>query len=272
MNKFYVYQIKNKVNNKVYIGSTSNVNKRWDTHLRRLDNNKHHSHYLQNAWNKYGKNCFIFEILETLQSKKEMLDCEQKWLDKTLCFDKENGYNTCKVAGSPLGHKHTEEAKQKISARMKGKNHPFYGKTLSEAHKIRISNSNIGKIAWNKDVPASDEERLRLKQIRSEQTIIHSEQTKNKIRDKLMGHKVLEETKQKLRKVNLGKKLSDETKDKIRKALKESPTKAKLNLQQVSQIRELLKSSTYSQKQIADLFNVKQSTISAIKRNKIWRE
>lgn len=273
MDKFYVYQIKNKINNKIYIGSTSNLNKRWDTHIRRLNNNKHHSRYLQNAWNKYGKDCFVFEILETFQSKKEMLDCEQKWLNKTLCYDKENGYNTCKVAGSPLGHRHTEEAKQKISVRMKGKNHPLYGKTLSDAHKAKISSSNIGKIAWNKGIPASQKERLRLKQMRSERiSKPHSEETKNKIKNKLVGHKVSEDTKEKLRKANLHKKLSEETKDKVRKAHKENPPKAKLNVQQVIQIREMLEASSYTQKQIADLFNVKQCTISAIKHNKVWRE
>lgn len=273
MIKFYVYQIKNKVNNKVYIGSTSNLNKRWDTHRRRLNNNKHHSNYLQNAWNKYGEGCFVFEILETLQSKKEMLDSEQRWLDKTLCYDKENGYNTCKVAGSPLGHKHTEEAKQKISARMKGEKHPFYNKTLSSQHKARIGSSNTGKIAWNKGLPVSEKERLRLKQIRAEQiTKPHSEETKNKISEKLMGHVVSEKTKEKLRIANTGKRLSEELKKKLSQIQREKHSAAKLTMEQVTLIRQLLEKKEHSQSEIAKMFSISQATVSAIKRNKLWSE
>jgi group I intron endonuclease len=273
MNTFVVYQIKNKIDNKIYVGSTNNISKRWHTHRKKLSTNKHHSPYLQNAWNKYGEDCFIFEVLETLQSKKEMLDCEQKWLNKTLCYDKENGYNTCKVAGSPLGHKHTEEAKRKISNRMKGENHPLYGKTLSNEHKARISSSNIGKIAWNRGLPASEKERLRLKQIRSEQIIRPcSDETKNKISEKLMGHIVSESTREKLRIANVGKCISEETRKKISQTHKRKRAVAKLSIEQVLVIREMLEKKEHSQSEIAKMFSISQTTVSAIKRNKLWRE
>jgi len=44
-------------------------------------------------------------------------------------------YNT---PPSWIGKKHTEETKQKISKSVSGKNHPFYGKSLTEEHKNKI--------------------------------------------------------------------------------------------------------------------------------------
>lgn len=61
-----IYCIKNILNNKVYIGSSVNFNKRKNLHLHYLKNNKHHSNHLQKAWNKYGKENFVFEIIEKM--------------------------------------------------------------------------------------------------------------------------------------------------------------------------------------------------------------
>lgn len=67
-----VYRIINTINNHCYIGSTSSIRQyksnsgfyiRFKKHLIDLSNSKHHSKYLQNAWNKYGKENFKFEIL-----------------------------------------------------------------------------------------------------------------------------------------------------------------------------------------------------------------
>jgi group I intron endonuclease len=272
MNTFVVYQIKNKIDNKIYVGSTNNISKRWHTHRKKLSINKHHSPYLQNAWNKYGEECFLFEIIQSFSTKKDMLLSEQVWLDTTCCYNRENGYNVCKIAGSPLGHKHSNEAKLKISNRMKGENHPFYGKKLTIEHKERISKSNLGKIAWNKNVPATQEERIRLKQIRSTQIIgPRTEETKNKISEKLMGHDVSEKTKEKLKIANLGKRFSEETKKKLSQIQKEKKRlTAKLTIEQVMLIKEMLEKKEHSQDEIANMFRVSQSTISAIKHNKIW--
>ena len=49
-----VYMIKNKVNGKLYIGSSVDIQKRWINHRIYLRNNKHHSFQLQQDWNEYG--------------------------------------------------------------------------------------------------------------------------------------------------------------------------------------------------------------------------
>jgi len=42
-----IYQIRNKINNKIYIGSTNNINKHWNNHKSKLNNKIHENSYLQ---------------------------------------------------------------------------------------------------------------------------------------------------------------------------------------------------------------------------------
>jgi group I intron endonuclease len=75
-----IYRIKNKINEKCYYGSSKNIEKRWKTHLNQLRNKKHVNCILQNAWNKYGEDNFIFEIVEECELEI-LFDTEQKYLD-----------------------------------------------------------------------------------------------------------------------------------------------------------------------------------------------
>lgn len=63
-----VYKITNKINNKVYIGESLNVHRRWKEHRDSLRQNQHHSHKLQSDYNKYGSRNFIYEIIETIDN------------------------------------------------------------------------------------------------------------------------------------------------------------------------------------------------------------
>lgn len=47
-----IYKITNLVNNKVYIGQSVNIRKRWNQHVLELNKNIHPNIYLQSAWNK----------------------------------------------------------------------------------------------------------------------------------------------------------------------------------------------------------------------------
>lgn len=123
-----VYQIRNLVNGKIYIGSSKNLkNRKCHDHLNTLKRNKHQNNYLQNAFNKYGEDNFIFEIIEFC-GEKDLKDSEQYWLDRIRPYDKNIGYN---IAINTYNHEFSEETKQKMSknhADFKGKNNPMYGK------------------------------------------------------------------------------------------------------------------------------------------------
>ena len=75
-----IYRIVNKVNDKCYYGSSKNIEKRWLRHRRELKNNIHINCLLQRAWNKYGENNFLFEIVEECVIDT-ILEVEQKYLD-----------------------------------------------------------------------------------------------------------------------------------------------------------------------------------------------
>lgn len=91
-----IYKIRNKTNNKFYLGSSKNLANRWREHKRDLRNNKHHSPRLQHAWNKYGPENFAFEVIEELSqecSDKLLLEREQYWLKVLNPLDESIGYN-----------------------------------------------------------------------------------------------------------------------------------------------------------------------------------
>lgn len=118
-----VYAIKNSINNKIYIGSTctSFLNRIYN-HTLNLNRNTHCNKYLQRAWNKYGNDTFIFEILEICTSNKNnTLKKEQKYLDML-----HPEYNICKIARSVKGRLMSNANKELVRIRMSGKNNHNY--------------------------------------------------------------------------------------------------------------------------------------------------
>ena len=115
-----IYQIRNVLNNKRYIGSAAlSFKKRWRDHRRLLTTGKHHSRYLQRAWNKYGADAFVFEIL-LVCCPADCITYEQAFIDIFQCADGTNGYNVTPTAGSNRGLKMSAESCAKIAASKKG--------------------------------------------------------------------------------------------------------------------------------------------------------
>jgi len=94
-----VYVIKNIINNKLYIGSsTMKVLKRIEHHVSMLRANKHKNTHLQNAFNKYGEDNFHVLIIENTE-KHITLEREQYWINY---HDFNNLYNINPLAsGTP---------------------------------------------------------------------------------------------------------------------------------------------------------------------------
>lgn len=120
-NKHGIYTIKNLINDKKYIGSAINLASRLRVHKHLLNQNKHKNKHLQNAWNKYGKSCFIFEIVELVDDKNELLNIEQKYINFNESFKREKGYNLNKKAESNLGVKFGKQSKEHIKKRLEAK-------------------------------------------------------------------------------------------------------------------------------------------------------
>lgn len=109
-----IYQIKNKINNKIYIGSSKDICKRWRYHIADFKANRHCNKYFQASWDKYGEDNFEFSILEKVTNLEDLKDIEQQYLLKLNPF-KENGYNLCKTTESyTFGYKLSEDTKNKM--------------------------------------------------------------------------------------------------------------------------------------------------------------
>lgn len=71
-----IYKITNKVNNKIYIGESMDIDERWGKHKIDLQSNCHHSWKLQNDWNKYGEENFTFSNERTFDWVKDVITCK----------------------------------------------------------------------------------------------------------------------------------------------------------------------------------------------------
>ena len=126
-----IYSILNRITNEIYIGSAIDYITRWKNHKNLLLSSKHYNTKLQNSWNFHGEENFIFEIIEYINDKNDLVVREQYYLDIIL-FASENdnrfyklGFNILRKSENSLGYKHTKEAIEKMS----GKNNPMYGKS-----------------------------------------------------------------------------------------------------------------------------------------------
>lgn len=147
LNQKGVYQIKNKENNKVYIGSTSlKFYKRLTAHIKELIENRHHSKHLQNTFNQ-TKNFDKFEvsILEICAPEK-CLESEQKWIDFYQSYNDKFGYNISPTAGSCRGIKRSVENKMKLFEKLRELTDDQIIEIFNLRNNLKLNNNEISKI------------------------------------------------------------------------------------------------------------------------------
>jgi len=91
-----IYKIQNITDNKVYIGSSVDIKSRQYKHFWMLTLGSHYNSHLQSSYNKFGKDSFIFEILE-LCNTEYLVSLENKYIDLYNSIDSTYGYNQAKV-------------------------------------------------------------------------------------------------------------------------------------------------------------------------------
>ena len=157
-----IYKITNLVNNKVYIGASKNIEKRWSEHKRRADSPIH------SDLEALGEENFKFEVL--LECPETMLT---QWERDMICLydadDPEKGYNS--------------------------KNDRPYSLKVSETHKGKPSGMK-GHVAWNRGLKTSDETKRKMSEANRGHTV--SDETRRKISEAHKGLSTSEETKRKL--------------------------------------------------------------------------
>jgi len=142
-----IYSIVNNINNKIYIGQTTQkVEERWKQHCYST-----HS-YIGRAIHKNGKENFLFNIIQEVEYEdgfdiiKKLNELEIYYINK---FDSYNsGYNLT-IGGSKgtIGYRHTEENKEIMS-----KKHTDYYNSLTEEKKIEVTKGMHNTPVWNKGV------------------------------------------------------------------------------------------------------------------------
>lgn len=178
-----VYTITNTVDGKIYVGYSKNMVRRFSGHRSYLNNNKHPNVHLQYAFNKYGADCFRFEVLDYCE-EEYMPSFENYWVNMLLTNDSQYGYNIMPTSPNSYPTIHSEETRRKmsllqkgrsageknpmfgrrgelapafgrefsiierqaISKRMLGVNNPMFGREFTEEHKRKLSESHsMGK-------------------------------------------------------------------------------------------------------------------------------
>lgn len=118
-----IYQIRNLINNKIYIGSSINLSEREYKHFWMLSNGTHDNEYLQNSYNKYGRKNFIFEVIE-LCDENELIVKENLHILNTKSNNDNFGYNLALV-NDFRRNKYNDSVKVKLSKHNLNKNGNF---------------------------------------------------------------------------------------------------------------------------------------------------
>jgi len=216
-----VYQLRNLEDNSVYIGQTVNFQKRKNRHFSDLKRNDHPNNYLQHAYNKFGKDSFVFEILLFCESF-ELTRYEQFFVNNA-----DNKYNLLiDCVDSSIGYKWSMESRMAFS----GSCSPNFGKSGSETSMYGVSGSSHQNYGthWS-----AERRELMISKVSGSCSYLygtkgnmygkhHTEETKKKMSKNMKGIPKSEEHKYNLSVAssgsshwNYGGHLSEETKHKI---------------------------------------------------------
>lgn len=138
-----VYKIKNKINGKVYIGQSVNINKRWRYHIYTSKNKKGkgYDQYLPRALRKYGEEGFKFEVVKEC-AQDELDYWEEYFIDKEDSTDRDKGYNIRRksIATGYFRRKLNKESEYMLKSQLKRTKIPK--STLSKIYGVSVGTIN----------------------------------------------------------------------------------------------------------------------------------
>jgi len=130
-----VYTIRHRTSDKCYVGSSSNIYKRWRGHISLLNRKKHDNPKLQSAWSKYGQDDFHFSVILHCSTDRILIH-EQGAIDSLKPW-----FNVCKVSGTRLGARMSDSARARISQAVKGRP-PMSAETRAKISRAALGNKN----------------------------------------------------------------------------------------------------------------------------------
>lgn len=163
-----IYAIRNKINQKMYIGKSINIENRFWSHKNSLSkperNKKQTNRFLWYSVQKYGIENFEFLILESIEYKDDdyLAELELFYMDFYNTTDRNYGYNLRKDSSTKM-IVHPETLKLK-SENSKGEKNPNYGNRWTEEMKTNMS---ILKKEWHRTHEYSEERRKQISETSS---------------------------------------------------------------------------------------------------------
>lgn len=119
---YVLYEHRNKVNGKRYIGVTNSTTKRWCAKGNRYERCPHFWAAIQKyGWDNFEHNVLIYDL-----TREEASRLEVYYIAKYRTREKAYGYNVTEGGINPptmLGKHHSEETKRKIRNSNRGKKH-----------------------------------------------------------------------------------------------------------------------------------------------------
>jgi group I intron endonuclease len=145
MNIYSIYKITNRINNKSYIGYSSNVERRLAQHKNYIKNNKKVGKFI-NALRKYGTDYFSSIIIYQSKCKNDILEKEIYFIN--LYNSIEEGYNTAVGGeGGCWNRGYTDEQRtnhsEKMSKLLRGSGNPMWKKKLSKESLNKMKESRL---------------------------------------------------------------------------------------------------------------------------------
>ena len=234
---YYLYTIRNKLNNKIYVGKTNDPDRRWMVHksVSRGNPETYGSGFstLHYAMKKYGVDNFEFNVFSTHILEEEAYNEEKRHIE-SFKDNKIELYNIApggKGAGS-------------------GENHPGFGKPRTEVIKNKISEAKKGKCSGGDNANFGN---------------VYSAETRAILSEVAKNRFISEE-----RKLKTSQTLLSLSKEDRNIQFGENTHSAKLKEIQVIEIIKMLKDGVKNS-EIAKTFNVHPNTISGIKNGKKWK-
>ena len=174
-----IYKITNKKNNKVYIGQSDRLNDREREHFYRLEKQTHSNEYLQKSYNKYGKDNFLFEIIEETD---DLNNRELHFINEYGGINSDKNYNL----KDPLSMEWSNYTKVKQSKNMVGKDNPNYGNKWTDDQKKFLSEKHKG-VTLEERFGKNKADLIKSKMSKSQSGRKHPDEVKKKIREANMG-------------------------------------------------------------------------------------
>lgn len=144
-----IYKITNTKNGKFYIGSSNDIEYRWMCHKRNLRNKQHINPKLQHAWDFYGEDKFIFEVVEEVKPIQILLfEKENHYLFLLKPYERKIGYNICPKAegGDTITHNpNRDKFIEKMLIINRGEGNGMFGKTHNEETVKLMKDKSIGR-------------------------------------------------------------------------------------------------------------------------------